>query len=184
MVNNTNLLLISETKPHDYFLTAQFQIKGFSCSYRYDRNGKGGGLLLYIRNDIQSRLLICKSECNIETLSVEVNLSRRKWHLNFSYNPHESQISTHLESLNCLINDYSKIFGNLLFIMYFNVSINHNSMVNFNDPICYKSFDNPTSIELILTNSPSYFQRSTVFGTDLSDFNLLNIIKFKKGFQK
>ena len=43
--NNIDLLLISETKLDDSFPTAQFQMKGFSVPYRYDRNGKGGGLL-------------------------------------------------------------------------------------------------------------------------------------------
>ena len=63
--NNIDLLLISETKLDDSFPTAQFQTKGFSVPYRYDRNGKGGELLLYIREDIQSKLLIRKSKCNI-----------------------------------------------------------------------------------------------------------------------
>ena len=49
-------------------------MKCFSVPYRYHRNEKGGILLLYIREDIQSRLLINKSKCNIETLSVAVNL--------------------------------------------------------------------------------------------------------------
>ena len=76
--HNIDLLLISETKLDDSFPTAQFQMKGFSVPYRYDRNGKGGGLLLYIREDIQSKLLISKSKCNIETLSVAVNLRKRE----------------------------------------------------------------------------------------------------------
>ena len=80
--NNIDLLLISETKLDDSFPTAQFQMKGFSVPYRYDRNGKGGGLLLYICEDIQSKLLISKSKYNIETLSVAVNLRKRKWFLN------------------------------------------------------------------------------------------------------
>ena len=62
--NNIDLHLISETKLDDSFLIAQFQMKGFSVPYRYDRNEKGGGLLLYIREDIQSKLLISKSKCN------------------------------------------------------------------------------------------------------------------------
>ena len=49
-------------------------MKGFSVPYRYDRNGKDGGLLLYSCEDIQSNLLISKPKCNIETLSVVVNL--------------------------------------------------------------------------------------------------------------
>ena len=76
--NNTDLLLISETKLDDSFPKAQFQMKGFGVLYRYDRNGKSGGLLLHMREDIQCKLLISKSKCNIETLSVTVNLRKRK----------------------------------------------------------------------------------------------------------
>ena len=50
--NNINLILISKTKLEDFFPIAQFQMKGFSVPYRYDGNRKGGGLLLYIREDI------------------------------------------------------------------------------------------------------------------------------------
>ena len=118
--NNIDLLLISETKLDDSFPTAQFQMKGFSVPYRYDRNGKGGGLLLYIREDIQSKLLISKSKCNIETLSVAVNLRKRKWFLNCSYNPNPNSISNHLECLNSLIDKHSSSFHKFTFIGDFN----------------------------------------------------------------
>ena len=75
---NIDLLLISEAKLDDSFPTAQFEMKGFSVPYRYDRNGKGGVLLLHIRDDIQYKLLISKSRCNIEILSVAVNLRKRE----------------------------------------------------------------------------------------------------------
>ena len=75
-------------------------MKGFSVLYRYDRNGKGGELLLLIFQNIQSRPFIVKSKCNIETFSVTVNLRKRKWFLNCSYNPHHNLISNHLECLN------------------------------------------------------------------------------------
>ena len=130
--NNIDLLLISETKLDDSFPTAQFQMKGFSVPNRYDRNGKGGGLL-YIRQDIQSKLLISKSKCNIETLSVAVNLRKRKWFLNCSYNPNQNSISNHLECLNRLIDENSCSFDNFIFIGDFIVSINHNSMIDFCD---------------------------------------------------
>ena len=114
--NNIDLLLISETKLDDSYPTAQFRMKGFSVPYRYDRNGKGGGLLLYIREDIKSKLLIKKSKCNIETLSVAVNSRKRKWFLNCSYNPHQKSISNHLECLNRLIDKHSNSFDNFIFI--------------------------------------------------------------------
>ena len=53
-----------------------------------------------------------------------------------------------------------------------------------NVPTSYKNFGNPTSIDLILTNRPSYFQHSKVFETGLSDFHLLTMTKFKTSFQK
>ena len=192
--NNIDLLVISETKLDDSFPTAQFEMKDFSVPYRSDRNGKGGGLLLYIREDIQSKLLISKSKCNTETLPVAVNLRKRKWFLNCSYNTHQNLISNHLECLNRLIDEHSNSFDNFIFLGDFNVSTNHDSMINFCDlnglrnlinvPTCYKNSDNPTSIDLILTNRPSYFQHSTVFETGLSDFHLLNITEFRTSFHK
>ena len=71
------IFLISETKLDDAFPLAQFKI-GSTTPYRYDRNDKGGGLLLYIRGDFPSRLLQCKSQCNIESLSVEINLRKKR----------------------------------------------------------------------------------------------------------
>ena len=53
-----------------------------------------------------------------------------------------------------------------------------------NVPTCYKNFDNPTSIVLILTNRPSYFQRNTVFETGLSDFHLLTYNRIQNKFSK
>ena len=89
-------------------------MKGFSVPYRYDKNGKGGGILLYICEDIQSKLLISKSKCNIKTLLVAVNLRKKKWFLNSLYNPNQNLISNHLECLNRFIDKYSSGFGNLL----------------------------------------------------------------------
>ena len=81
-------------------------MKDFSVPCRDDRNGKGGGFLRYIREDILSKLLISKSKCNIGTLSFSVNLRKRKWFLNCSYNPHQNLISNHLECLNRLNDEH------------------------------------------------------------------------------
>ena len=80
---NIDFFLISETKLNDSFPLTQFKIEGFTTPYRYNRNDKGGGHLLYIMEDISLRLLQCKSQCNIENLSVEINLKKRKWFLNY-----------------------------------------------------------------------------------------------------
>ena len=47
---NIDILLISETKLDDSFSSAQFRLKGLLTPYRLDRNSKGGGLLLHLRD--------------------------------------------------------------------------------------------------------------------------------------
>ena len=94
---------------------------------------------MQIREDIPSRLLQCKSQCNIESLTVEINLRKRKWFLNCSYNPHRDSISSHLECLNRVIDEHSKIYDNFIFIGDFNVGIDKNSIKHFCDITCLKS---------------------------------------------
>ena len=54
--DNVDISLISETKIDSSFPTAQFHIDGYAI-YRRNRNKNGGGLLLYIRDDVPSTLL-------------------------------------------------------------------------------------------------------------------------------
>ena len=53
-----------------------------------------------------------------------------------------------------------------------------------NEPTCCKNSEKPTCIDLILTNQPTLFQRSTVLETGFSDSHLLTINEFKMSFQK
>ena len=156
IVNNIDIFLISETKLNDLFPTAQFLIKGFSATYRFDRNSKGGGLLLYIREDITSKILTYSSNCNIETLLVEINLRKKKWLLNDFYDPYKSQIIHHLECLNSLLDEYSKKYKNYVFTGDFNVNTSNSSVkelysVNglknlINEPTCYKNSENQPAL--------------------------------------
>ena len=47
-----DILLLSETKLDDSFPTGQFSLNGYSKPYRLDRSSNGGGILLYVRDDI------------------------------------------------------------------------------------------------------------------------------------
>ena len=126
---NIDIFLVSDTKL-DLLPSAQFKI-GFTIPYRYDRNDKGGGLLLHIREDIPSRLLQPKSQCNIESIFVEINLKKRNWFLNCSHSPHRNSVSSHLEFLNHVIDEHTKTHDNFIFIGDFNVGIDENSVKNF-----------------------------------------------------
>ena len=88
--NNVDILLISETKLDGLFPSGQFNICGFSMPYRCDRDSMGGGLILYIRDDISTKLLKHDFGPNIENMSVEMNLRKRKWFFNGFCNPHKN----------------------------------------------------------------------------------------------
>ena len=54
-------------------------IDGYSEPYRFDRNRNGGGVLIYIREDIPSKLLADhKLPHDIEGIFVELNLRKKE----------------------------------------------------------------------------------------------------------
>ena len=85
---NLDILLIPETKLDDSFPSAKFLLDGFSKSYRLDRCSNGGGILLYIRDNIPSRLLSISNKT--ESIFAEINFSKKKWLICASNNPHKS----------------------------------------------------------------------------------------------
>ena len=67
---NIDALLISETKIDSSFHSAQFHLEDYATPYKLDRNANGGGILLYIREDITSRLLNC--DLSVEGFLIEI----------------------------------------------------------------------------------------------------------------
>ena len=49
--------MISETKLDNSFPEGLFLIPGYSSPYRFDRNCREGGIMLYVRKDVPSKLL-------------------------------------------------------------------------------------------------------------------------------
>ena len=54
-----DIFLISESKLDDSFPEGQFTIDGYYAPFRFDRHGNGGGLLLYVHEDIPAKVLHC-----------------------------------------------------------------------------------------------------------------------------
>ena len=52
-----DILVITETKTDSTFPLNQFAIQGYSKPYRFDRNRNGGGVFIYVRENIPSREL-------------------------------------------------------------------------------------------------------------------------------
>ena len=189
--DNVDIFLVSETKIDDSFPENQFIIKNFRRPYRLDRTNRGGGLLLYIREDIPSKLV--RIEDNYEAFFVEINLKKQKWLLSCSYNPHVESINSHLERLQHSLDSIGK-YDRLLVLGDFNCEVDKHDMPNFltsselssmiTEPTCFKNPDNPKCIDLMLTNYPRSFHSSTSVCNSISDFHNITISVLKITFEK
>ena len=115
------------------FPSEKLILKGYGIPYRFDRNSKGLALLFFIRDDAPSNFLKLISDCNIESISVyvELNLRKQKWFINGSHNLSKSCISTHCECLKCSIDEYSKSYQNFLFLGDYNATLMQSAWESF-----------------------------------------------------
>ena len=165
-------------------------MEGFTPPYKNDRTAHGGGLMLFFREDIPSKLLPnINPSCNIENIFVDINLRSQKWLISGSYNPNVSHIQIHTVNLSKNLDFYSSKYENFIVIGDFNAEITNNYLEEFcascslknliKEPTCFKNIDNPRLINHILTNHPKSFHSSSVYETGLSDFHKLTLTVLK-----
>ena len=184
---NIDVLLITETKIDSSFPSAQFHLEGYATPYRLDRNTNGGGILLYIREDIPSKLL--NTDLSIEGFFVEIRLRKKKWLLCSSYNPKKNLKANHLNCIGRNLDSQLGQYENFTLMGNFNVESSDANMKDFcqiygcknivKDKTCFKNPINPTCIDLIITNRPKSFQESEVIETGLSDFHKMSLTVMK-----
>ena len=177
------------------FTKAQFYIDGFSPPFRIDRSNQGGGVIIYIREDIPTKeLLEHPSPINFEGIFFEINLKNRKWLVFGGYNPDKHHISHFLSNVGPILDFYMAKYDNFLLLEDFNSEMSDTRMIDIcetynlnnliNEPTCFKNPQNPSTIDLILTNRPRCFQNSTTIETGLSDFHKLTITVMKSYYPK
>ena len=88
VLKHGDILVVCETKLDETFPGSQFHMDGFSLPYRLDRNCNGGGVMIFVREDIPSKLLTKHNfPSDVEGLFVELNFRKSKWLLCGTYNP-------------------------------------------------------------------------------------------------
>ena len=122
--------MISETKIDASFPIGQFFLNGYSTPFRLDCNAHGGGTLLYVREDIPSKLLLVE-ENPIEGFFVEINLrNKKKWLISCSYNPPKNSLSYHIAALSKSLDLFTIKYERLLFLGDFNAGMEDSSNKN------------------------------------------------------
>ena len=169
-----DIFMVSETELDDSFPEGQLLIKGFHSLFRFDRNRNGGEIMLYVREDIPANLL-SHDFSSAESFFIEIKLYKKKWLVNCSYNPHKSNIRKHLGIISRSLDALSSKYENIVLLGDFNASADDDALQTFckfhslcsliKQATCFKNPENPSCIDLILTNKPRSFQTKCVIET-------------------
>ena len=62
-----DIVVVTESKLDESFPQQQFLMEGYNLPFRADRNGNGGGILIYVREDIPCREIEKKNTLPNET---------------------------------------------------------------------------------------------------------------------
>ena len=195
---NIDILVLTETKLDHTFPEKQFLIPGYKKPYRRDRNRNGGGVMIYVREDIPSDILIKhKTLENIEAIFVEINLRKNKLLLIGTYHStnekYGAKDDVYFMQIGLALDVYST-YDKFLIAGDLNVREEDDTLDEFmnsyhaknlvKDPTCFKNTENPSCIDLFITNSYRSFQKTTTVTTGLSDFHKMTLTVLKTTFPK
>ena len=116
-----DVLVITETKLYSTFPTSQFLIEGYSEPYRFDRNRNRCGVLIYVREDIPSKLLTDHTlPHDIEKNFVALNLRKHKWLIFGSYHPPSQSDEYFFNRVKNNLDIYRRFYDKYILVGYFN----------------------------------------------------------------
>ena len=193
MLKYVDVLIITETKLDDTFLTSQLLVTGFSVPYKLDQNRNGGGIMIFIRDDIPSRVLTRHIfPDDIKGLFIELNFRKAKWLLFGTYHPKIQSDSYYFNNLNKALDLYSH-YDKKLLVGDFNTELS-NAWSIFSNNLTLKALSKkkPASkIQIILAPSTFFltsnslaFQNAKTAFAGLSDCHKLVLRVLKTTFSK
>ena len=168
--------MITETKLDDTSPLDQFYVEGFTMPYRLDRNRNGGGVKIYVREDIPSKILEKhKLTEDVEGMFVELNFIKLKWLLLRTYHPPSQNDQNYFEALNKALDCYSSYdrdFNSEDHKTCMETFLHQHNLTNIvKEGTCFRNSSKSSTTALFLTNNSSFFQSAKTFFTGLSDFH-------------
>ena len=189
-----DILILTETKLDKTFVTSQFLMDGFSKPCRFDRNEYGGGVMIYIRDIIPSSISE-KHSCpnHGECLFTELNFRKCKWLLCGTYHPLSQNDEYYFNYVDKALGTYSN-YEQVLLVGDFNTKITEHYIESFlyehelsylvKEKTFFKNMQNPSCIDLLLTNNSCVFQQTTTVCSGLSDCHKLALTVLKTSIHK
>ena len=194
-----DILCVDETKLDSSYPNAQFRIDGYQFPlFRRDRNSKGGGKILFIKEGILAKRLTEFETKTVETICIELTISNKKWCILFAYRPPKFNKNDFFIEISNSLNKISNQYENLLLAGDLNIDTQENmpdsshlsdlkDIFNLDNLVkettCFKS-KKGTLIDLLLTNKPRSFQKTQNFVTGISDCHKLILTVLRSSFKK
>ena len=193
--NNIDILLVSETKIDDSFLPGKYFIEGYKEPIRLDRDKYGGGLLFFIKDDLDCvEIKSHKLHKKEEAVFLKLKIRNTKWLIMGGYNPEKKNIKRFLNNIGTELDKFLKQYENMILLGDFNSEMSEQPMKDFcetynlqnliKNPTCFKSVANPSCIDVILTNRKLCFENSITLETGLSDWHKMTVTVMKKFYKK
>ena len=167
---------------------------GFSLRYRLDRNPNGGGIMIFVKEDIPSKLLTKHNfPMDVEGLFVELNFRKSKWLLFGTYHTPAQNDQYFFNCIDKALDTYSN-YEYVLLARDFNAKDDKPCLSNFLHQhdlynlvkvgTCFKNSSRPKYIDLFLTTENKHFQNTVAVCSSLSDFNESVLTVLKTSFDK
>ena len=132
MQSNIDILVITETKTDCTFPLNQFTIQGQSKPDSYDRNVNGGGIFIYVREDIASReLKIHNTPEDIENIFTKINLIKNKWLFCGCSHPPSQSDQYFFQNIGKTLDKYSKHYYKFALVGDFNAEESESCLSQF-----------------------------------------------------
>ena len=185
--------MITETNLDDTYPISQLYIDGYSILFRLGRNRNVSGVIIYVREDIPSKILRKHIFPNdIEGIFVEINFRKSKWLLCGTYQPPSQSDQYYFDNIDKTLDVYCQYermlagdFNAQIGEKRFDDFVFQHELRSVNDkPTYYKNPDKPSCIDFILTNGPLSFHKSDCLFTGWSDCHKLVLSVFKTTFSK
>ena len=149
---------------------------------------------MFIKEDIPQKELSFNLPSDIEIIIIELNINKIKWLVcGCCHSPSQSD-KYFFYLLGKGLDNFSKKYDRFVLLSNFNVQENENMLSEFlnafnaknivKNKTCFESIENPSYVDLIITDKPRSFQHTNIFKRGISDHHKLVTTVIKAKFAK
>ena len=202
VLNQTGIeiVAISETKLCSDFPDVQFQVDGYVYPpYRKDRTKHGGGIMVFVKNDLITKRKQEFESDSVEIISLELTISRKKWIIFSFYRPPKSNIANFFSELSKCVDKATRRYENVVLMGDINIDTSEEKaigmtklsefcdifdLVNLSTGGACETLNSSTSLDVIFTNKKRSFKNSGTIETGISDLHKMTITTMRVNYQR